>query len=140
MFQMIAAADKYIRSGKHKEATEMRMDKMTGEWVAKPVHGRAARRSFMIGFSDAVTRRLRRAKQEVTEEAITNSDSTAVAVRNKELEVIDYYSANSTAGRGSYKGASHASSVGAYSTGHDHGNRARIGSSPALSGGRKALS
>jgi hypothetical protein len=141
VIQMTREGDAYLKRGEHKTLG---------------VHGAVARRSFYTGFRGEIGRRIRTinetAKSEAEAEdlvvgtspiAPTTSDqpSTAeLALIQRDVEVRDYYSQTSTA-RGTWGGARISNySSGAATSGRTAGERARIGSQPALSGSRTAVS
>ena len=96
--QMIADGDRYLRSGAHKREISLVWEPRRG-WVEKAVDGATARAAFYEGWTAKVGERLREAKERQLREAVLadgpvapgESTSTELAVRAKELEVVDYF-------------------------------------------------
>jgi hypothetical protein len=124
--QMVRASDSYITSGAH-----------------RPTPTITARLNFQLAFGARVGHRLTEAREQTQREAKKDRrrpPGTAIALRNKEIELRDYYRTASKA-RGSWQ-ASRASagySSAARRAGDRAGKRARLGSGPELSGARSAL-
>lgn len=153
LFQMVRDSDAYIRSGEYRGETtvrtvvERRAGRRVKTQVRKPVAGVTARLNFQTAYAARIGARLGEAKGETVQAALaespseTSSTETALVLRNKEIELKDYYSANSKA-RGTWRG-------GARSTaGHSHhalqaGDRAaraaRLGQLPEIAGPRGQL-
>jgi hypothetical protein len=124
--QMVRASDTYLASGAH-----------------KPTPTITARLNFQLAFGARVGQRLaegrEQARAEVTKDR-TRAPSTAIALRNKEVELRDFYRSTSKA-RGSWQ-ASRATagySSAARRAGDRAGRQARLGNSPELPGARTAL-
>lgn len=124
--QMVRASDAYIGSGAH-----------------RPTPTITARLNFQLAFGARVGQRLAEARDQVRKQA-TNDRSrtpgTALALRNKEIELHDYYRGASKA-RGTWQ-ASRASagySSAARRAGDRAGRRARLGGGGELSSARTAL-
>ncbi|HTM84409.1 MAG TPA: DUF2786 domain-containing protein [Mycobacterium sp.] len=124
--QMVRASDAYIGSGAH-----------------RPTPTITARLNFQLAFGARVGQRLAEARDQVLKQA-TNDRSrtpgTALALRNKEIELHDYYRGASKA-RGTWQ-ASRASagySSAARRAGDRAGRRARLGGGGELSSARTAL-
>lgn len=81
--QMIADGDRYLRSGAHK---------------AEAVHGATARAAFYEAWTARVGERLRTARERQVRETVaaeraagTGRTSTELAIRAKEIEVVDFF-------------------------------------------------
>lgn len=77
--QMVSASDAYLRSGRHREEVAVSYDSRLGRWVAKPMHGKTARREFHIGFTARVHERLRAARDEAAAAAQAEADAARAA-------------------------------------------------------------
>ena len=96
-----------------------------------------------FAFGARVAQRLSQARDEATKEATRDrktAPGTALALRNKELELRDHYRQNSKA-RGTWQAnrASAGYSSAARRAGDRAGRQARLGSSPELPGARTRL-
>jgi hypothetical protein len=124
--QMVRASDAYLSSGAH-----------------RPTPTITARLNFQLAFGARVGQRLAEARDQTRHEATKDrhrSPGTAIALRNKEVELHDHYRSASKA-RGTWQ-ASRASagySSAARRAGDRAGQRARLGNSPELPGARSAL-
>jgi hypothetical protein len=123
--QMVRSSDAYTASGAH-----------------RPTPTITARLNFQLAFGARVGQRLAEAREETHREAKNDRarPGTAVALRNKEIELRDYYRSVSEA-RGTWR-ASRASagySSAARRAGDRAGRRARLGNSSELSTARSAL-
>jgi hypothetical protein len=124
--QMVRASDAYLSSGAH-----------------RPTPTITARLNFQLAFSERVGRRLSEARDQARCEATKDrrrAPGTAIALRDKDLELHDYYRGASRA-RGTWQ-ASRATagySSAARRAGDRAGRRARLGGSPELPGARSAL-
>jgi hypothetical protein len=124
--QMVRASDSYLGSGAH-----------------RPTPTITARLNFQLAFGARVGQRLVEARDEARRDATNDrgrSPGTAIALRDKEVELRDYYRTASKA-RGTWQ-ASRASagySSAARRAGDRAGRRARLGNSPELPGARTAL-
>ena len=124
--QMVRACDAYLSTGAH-----------------KPTPTITARLNFQLAFGARIGQRLAAAREEAQKEAqATESPSagTAIALRNKELELVDHYRQTSKA-RGTWY-ASRASagySSAARQAGDRAGKHARLGASQELPGARTPL-
>lgn len=127
LLQMVRASDAYIRSGAH-----------------RPVAGVTARLNFQLAFAARIGQRLAETKQEVEAQAVQESAGdgagTALVLRDKQIELRDFYSQASQA-RGTWRGAHSgmARSDKARRAGDRAGREARLGSGPELPGARKRL-
>jgi hypothetical protein len=124
--QMVRASDAYLASGAH-----------------RPTPTITARLNFQLAFGARVGQRLSEAREEGRREATKDRSrrpGTAIALRDKDLELHDYYRKASKA-RGTWQ-ASRASagySSAARRAGDRAGRRARLGNSVELPGARSAL-
>lgn len=124
--QMVRASDAYISSGAH-----------------RPTSTITARLNFQLAFGARVGQRLAEARDQTQREAKKDRrrpPGTAVALRNKELELRDYYRSASKA-RGTWRASRAAAgySSAARRAGDRAGQRAKLGSSSELSWARTAL-
>lgn len=124
--QMVRASDAYIASGAH-----------------RPTPTITARLNFQLAFGARVGQRLAEARDETRREAERGRRSkpgTAIALRNKEIELRDYYRSASQA-RGAWRAnrASAGYSSAARRAGDRAGRRARLGNSPELPTARTPL-
>ncbi|MGK2880519.1 MAG: DUF2786 domain-containing protein [Mycobacterium sp.] len=124
--QMVRASDAYISSGAH-----------------RPTPTITARLNFQLAFGARVGQRLATAREEAQHEATKGRDSqpgTAIALRNKEVELRSHYKQASQA-RGTWRAtrASAGYSSEARRAGDRAGRRARLGNSPELPGRRRQV-
>jgi Protein of unknown function (DUF2786) len=126
VMQMVRASETYIASGAH-----------------RPTPTITARLNFQLAFGARIGQRLVKARDEAQREAQDERrgrPGTAIALRDKEIELRDFYSTQSKA-RGTWY-ASRASagySSAARRAGDRAGRRARLGNSPEFAGARGAL-
>ena len=124
--QMVRASDAYIHSGAH-----------------RPTPTITARLNFQLAFGARVGQRLAQARDEAQQDAKKDkvkAPGTAIALRDKEIELKDHYRSESQA-RGTWQ-ASRASagySSAARRAGDRAGKRARLGNSSELPGARTPL-
>ncbi|MQY23946.1 DUF2786 domain-containing protein [Nocardia macrotermitis] len=149
LVQMVRASDSYIKSGQYRSATvekiviEKRYGRKVQRQVRAPVAAVTARLNFQMAFAARVGRRLAAVKADVEAEIQADAAATpgtAIALRDKELELTSYYTRNSEA-RGTWRGpqASAGYSPGARRAGDRAGRAARLGSSPELGAARGQL-
>lgn len=124
--QMVRASDTYLASGAH-----------------RPTPTITARLNFQLAFGMRVGQRLTEARDQTRRAATNDRDrppGTAIALRDKEIELHDYYRSASKA-RGTWQAAraSAGYSSSARRAGDRAGRRARLQDSPALPGARSAL-
>jgi hypothetical protein len=124
---MVRACDAYLATGEH-----------------RPTPTITARLNFQLAFGSRIGQRLAQARDEARREATESADSapgTALALRNKEVELHHHYRSQSKA-RGTWRASS--SSAGYSSAARRAGDRAgrdaRLGASPELPGARTRLS
>ncbi|CAM4420130.1 DUF2786 domain-containing protein [Nocardia ninae] len=149
LVQMVRASDQYIKSGQYRSATvekvvtEKRWGRKVQRKVQAPVAGVTARLNFQMAFAARIGQRLAAVKAEVEAEAVPADNTaagTALALRNKEIELTDFYASTSEA-RGTWRGpqASAGHSAAARRAGDRAGKAARIGTSPELGAARGQL-
>ncbi|BDB39992.1 MULTISPECIES: DUF2786 domain-containing protein [Mycobacterium] len=124
--QMVRASDAYLATGAH-----------------RPTPTITARLNFQLAFGARVGQRLAEAREQARQEVSKDrarAPGTAIALRDKELELRDFYRSTSKA-RGSWQAnrASAGYSSAARRAGDRAGRRARLGNSPELPGARTAL-
>jgi len=124
--QMVRASDAYLSSGAH-----------------RPTPTITARLNFQLAFGARVGQRLAEARDETRREATKDrgrAPGTAIALRDKDVELRDYYRSASRA-RGTWRATSATAgySSAARRAGDRAGRRARLGNSPELPGARSAL-
>jgi hypothetical protein len=126
VMQMVRASEAYLATGKH-----------------RPTPTITARLNFQLAFGSRIGQRLERAREEAQQEAKSGSASrpgTEIALRNKEIELRDFYSKESDA-RGTWQAhrASAGYSSAARRAGDKAGRRARLGNGSELPNGRAVL-
>ncbi|GAT15064.1 protein of unknown function [Mycolicibacterium thermoresistibile] len=124
--QMVKASEAYIASGAH-----------------RPTPTITARINFQLAFGARIGQRLAQAREEAQQAATEDRDTapgTAIALRDKDLELQDFYRQTSKA-RGTWRPTSATAgySSAARRAGDRAGRRARLGPSPELAGPRAAL-
>ncbi len=124
--QMVRASDAYLATGEH-----------------RPTPTITARLNFQLAFGARVGQRLAEAREQAKQEASKDrrrAPGTAIALRDKEVELRDHYREASRA-RGTWQAnrASAGYSSAARRAGDRAGRRARLGSSQELPGARTAL-
>ena len=151
--QMVAASDAYLRSGAYKGETFARVVTRGNGWRArrvieeKPLSPITARLNFQSAFAERIGKRLAEARDAARAEALAaerdsgeTTRSTAVALRNKEIEVTDFYRTESKA-RGTWRpwSASAGYSEAARRAGDKAGRRAKLGPDREFGAPRGAL-
>ncbi len=126
VLQMVRASNDYIASGAH-----------------RPTPAITARINFQLAFGARVGKRLAEARDQAQREATkgpAGAPGTAIALRNKDLELKDYYRKASRA-RGTWRATSATAgySSAARQAGDRAGRRARLGGGSELSGARPSL-
>lgn len=126
VMQMVKASEAYIASGAH-----------------RPTPTITARLNFQLAFGARIGQRLGEARDEAQREATKGRRSqpgTAIALRDKDIELTDFYRQTSAA-RGTWRPTSATAgySSAARRAGDRAGRRARLGDSPELAGTRSAL-
>lgn len=126
VLQMVKASEAYIASGAH-----------------RPTPTITARLNFQLAFGARIGQRLSEAREEALAAATKSDDSrpgTAIALRNKDIELKDFYRQASQA-RGTWRATSATAgySSAARRAGDRAGRRARLGPGPELAGARTAL-
>lgn len=158
--QMVRASDQFIKSGAHAEemvTRAVRIEEPTARgpgWKRtrvvheqRPVHATTARLNFQEAFAARIGQRLQEAKDATRDEALAAdtvagsvSTSVTVALRDREIELVDHYRAHSNA-RGSWSGgrASAGYSEASRRAGDRAGRSARLGGERAIGGSRTAI-
>ena len=124
LLQMVKASEAYIASGAH-----------------RPTPTITARLNFQLAFGARIGLRLAEARAEAQHEADqADQPGTAIALRNKDIELRSFYRETSRA-RGTWRAASASAgySSDARRAGDRAGRRARLGVSPEIAGARGAL-
>jgi hypothetical protein len=163
LFQMVEAANAWIKTGEYKKQkvwrTVTKRDRWGGTWRTEeyaPMTAQTARKNFYVGFTNRVFYRLvearKQAMQSLKDKTYTlpmdSSDpempyevevSAALVLKEKTEEINDFYKQKSTA-RGSWKGSSVSNhSTAARNAGDSAGRSARLGSAKAIGGQRTAV-
>jgi hypothetical protein len=126
--QMVRACDAYLATGEH-----------------RPTPTITARLNFQLAFGSRIGQRLSQARDEARREATESraaaATGTALALRNKEVELRDHYRTQSKA-RGTWRASSSSAgySSAARRAGDRAGRTARLGANPELPGARSRLS
>ena len=156
--QMVRASDGYIKSGDYaKEMVTKRVPVESGrtdrwgrpnrgyQWVDRPVHATTARINFQQAFAGRIGERLKAARQEAEQQVVAQApvaerSGVELVLRNKEVELVNHYKANSTA-RGSWGGnrATAGYSERSSRAGDRAGQLARLGGERAIGGQRTGI-
>ena len=126
VMQMVKSSEAYIGSGAH-----------------RPTPTITARLNFQLAFGARVGERLSEAREQTRREAAKDRKrppGTAIALRDKDIELKDFYRQASQA-RGTWRATSATAgySSSARRAGDRAGRRARLGTSPELAGARASL-
>lgn len=152
IIQMVAASDAYLKSGAYKDETVRRVVTEDRGWRTRRVVEEVqlspitARLNFQSAFAARIGTRLTEARDAARDDALARKDterasaSTALALRNKEIEVRDFYTEQSKA-RGHWRpqSASAGYSEAARRAGDRAGRRAKIGADREFGGSAGAL-
>lgn len=141
--QMVSDGDAHLRSGAHKADTREVWNARRRRWELQPVHGSTARAAFYEAWADHVGERLKTARDLARAAAIkadvaapAASTSTELALRAKEVEVVDYFKLmrRDHGIRGTWKGTASAvhAAPGSRDAGIKAAARARLGTERAL--------
>lgn len=149
--QMVSASDAYLRSGDYKGETFARVVNQRHRYGVrkvverKPLSPITARLNFQSAFAERIGARLAQAResaqaQALAEDAAGASSGTAIALRDKEVEVLGFYERESKA-RGSWRPASASAgySEAARQAGDRAGRRARLGADREFGAPRGAI-
>lgn len=124
--QMVRSCDAYLSTGAH-----------------RPTPTITARLNFQLAFGARIGQRLAQARDEARREATESQSAapgTAIALRNKEIELTQHYRSESKArGRWRASSASAGYSSAARQAGDRAGKQARLGSGPELPSARNEL-
>jgi hypothetical protein len=126
VMQMVRASEAYIASGAH-----------------RPTPTITARINFQLAFGARIGKRLSEARDDAQREATRlwrRKPGTAIALRNKDIELKDFYT-HTSAARGTWRATSATAgySSSARRAGDRAGRKARLGGSAELGGKRSAL-
>jgi hypothetical protein len=125
LVQMVKASDAYLKTGSH-----------------RPTPTITARLNFHLAFGARVGQRLSEAREQARQEATEHAaqPGTAIALRNKDIELKSFYRSASQA-RGTWRASSATAgySSDARRAGDRAGRRARLGPETELSGPGRAL-
>ena len=145
---MVRASDTYISSGAYRDATvDREVTVVRGRRRYRtveraPLAGVTARIEFQTAFAHRVGERLAAVKKEAEAEAVATEApeaGTALVLRDKEIELRDFYRSASTA-RGTWRGSSGRSYSSEARRAGDHaGRRARLGNQSEIGGPRGQL-
>ncbi|WP_420040954.1 DUF2786 domain-containing protein [Gordonia sp. MP11Mi] len=150
VIQMVAASDAYLKSGAYKRETARQVVTVGNGYfrrravTEKPLSPITARLNFQSAFAERIGARLVQARDEQRAEAVATETkavgSTELALRDKEIEIGDFYRHSSSA-RGTWRPSSARSgySTAARQAGDQAGRRARIGANRTLPGARGAI-
>jgi hypothetical protein len=158
--QMVRTSDAYIKSGDYarelvtkrvKVSDSRRYNKWTREWQYdyafedRPVHATTARINFQQAFGIRIGERLKTARQDAEQAMVADlpaqeRSGVALVLRNKEVELVDHYKANSSA-RGSWGGsrATAGQSERSRRAGDRAGRLAKLGGERAIGGQRAGI-
>jgi hypothetical protein len=132
--QMVRTADAFVRA----RSWAGEYDMLTGA----PITAQKARKTYYTTYVTVIGDRLRQARADAVAEFdrdAANGTSAALVLRDKELEVRDYYSEHSTA-RGFWRGQRSAhSSAAAMRTARTDAAQARLEAARQIGGGRRGL-
>ncbi|MDO1479609.1 DUF2786 domain-containing protein [Rhodococcus ruber] len=146
LVQMVRASDAYLRSGTYKDETtvrtvvETRGGRRVRTRVRRPVAAVTARLNFQSAFATRIGQRLSDAKQDMEREASVDTPGAALALRDKQIELRDFYRSTSEARgrwRGPAAGVGHSSD--ARRAGDRAGRQARLGTGPELPAAARRL-
>ncbi|MER5754354.1 DUF2786 domain-containing protein [Streptomyces sp. NPDC002088] len=158
VFQMVEAANAWLKTGEYKAEKVVRKVKKRDAWggtwtedAYAPITAQQARKNFYSGFADRVFFRLADARQQAMDAAKarkveirddqgnTVASSAELVLVGKREEVDRYYTQKSRA-KGTWKGVKVAiTSTAARSAGDNAGRTARLGSPKAIGGQRTAV-
>ncbi|MFI5778274.1 DUF2786 domain-containing protein [Nocardia sp. NPDC051570] len=149
LVQMVRASDHYIKSGGYRSATvekvvvESRWGRKVQRRIQAPVAAVTARLNFQMAFAARIGKRLAEVKADVEAEAKAEpaaATSMAVALRDKDIELHDFYRSTSEA-RGTWRGPQESASYSpaARRAGDRAGRAARLGNAPELGAARGQL-
>ncbi|WP_027506000.1 DUF2786 domain-containing protein [Rhodococcus sp. UNC23MFCrub1.1] len=148
LVQMVRASDTYISSGAYRDATvDREVTVVRGRRRYRtveraPLAGVTARIEFQTAFAHRVGERLAAVKKEAEAEAVATEApeaGTSLVLRDKEIELRDFYRSASTA-RGTWRGSSGRSYSSEARRAGDHaGRRARLGNQSEIGGPRGQL-
>jgi hypothetical protein len=158
VFQMVEAANAWLKTGEYKGEKVRRQVTKSDRWGGKwkeyayvSITSQQARKNFYRGYAERVFYRLNLAREEALEAAKARkvevldeqgnavSSSAALVLKSKADEVDDYYNGKSKA-KGTWKGPKVGTqSIIARSAGDDAGRTARLGTAKAIGGSRTPI-
>lgn len=125
LVQMVEAGETYLRSGKHREETVTTWSEREWRWVTKPMPTITARLAFYTAYARRIGARLAEAREAEIAAAVEAEQadagnlpvSTALALREKEAAVLDFFEEQKVANgvRGTWKGRRNTSRYNAHS-------------------------
>jgi hypothetical protein len=160
--QMVRASDAYIKTGAYRSEIVRRQVTVRDEWgvhrrwADTPVRATTARINFQQAFAVRIGNRLREASQVAQAAAVAAETAdaanqpghtpaaaqtgTELVLREKALELRDFYKANSRA-RGTWQGARAQAGYSSHArmAGDRAGRAARLGGERAIGGSRRSL-
>lgn len=153
--QMVGACERFLRSGQHRQELTWGRDSRTGTLVRRPVHGVTARINFQNAFALVIGERLAAARDRASQEAELrygvnraelapaapagqDASGVALAIREKQLEIKDFYTLRSEA-RGAWRVGTAGRSEASRRAGARAGRQATLGERSAIGGARKAV-
>lgn len=133
--QMVRAADAFVRG----RTWAVERDRESG---GTPMTAQKARKTYYTTYVRVIGQRLLAARSQAQaqyDREVTGGDSAALVLRNKEIEVRDYYAQTSTA-RGSWRGQRISFSSGAaVRTAQEDAQRTRLDAARQIGGSRPAV-
>jgi hypothetical protein len=148
--QMVRACDSYIKSGAFRAETTRRLVTTTDDRGRRrrhrqdvPIRATTARINFQLAYARRIGTRLAAARDAARAEAIATEPtqtSTELVLRGKEVELRDFYTANSTA-RGTWQGFTARAGYSSHArrAGDRAARQARLGRARELGGSPRAL-
>jgi len=135
--QMVRSSDEFIKSRRYATEQVERWSAQQRRWELRPVSPITARLSFQRAYAQRIGRRLHEARQAATDRVVERRPTAgvALALRDKEIELVDHYRAHTTA-RGTWQGsaASAGHSAHASRAGDRAARTARLGTEREIGG------
>lgn len=131
--QMVRSADAFVR----RRSWAQEVDRETGTWMT----AQKARKSYYTTYVAVIAQRLQQARRDAVAQFDhgTSAAQGELVLRNKELEVRDYYDQHSTA-RGHWRGhRGSLASTAAVRTARDDAAKARLEANRQIGGSRREL-
>lgn len=140
--QMVRSSDEFIKSRRYAAEQVERWSERSRRWELRPVSPITARLSFQRAYAARIGRRLTQARATATEEVAQQRPAAgvALALRDKEIELVDHYRTHSTA-RGTWQGsaASAGHSERASRAGDRAARSARLGTEREIGSARPGI-